>query len=294
MMRTHKKKSKLKSKGLKEDQSTTTIRSMHVKDFELSYTLECGQFFRFFEEDRGYYIQVRDKIIYIAQPSKTKLLYKGCRQEDIIHLFRLDENYQMIKDMLLKDDYTRLALRRYSGLRLMRQDPWECTISYICSAAANIPKIQLNLNLLSRCFGKRKLFDQKEFYTFPRPGTMLCDESIRRCKTGFRTRYIHAANSYLTDRILKDISKMSYPDAKEELMQLPGIGEKVADCILLFSLGFDEAFPIDVWIRRIMQKLYFDGKNVQDKRILELAGSKWGRYAGYAQEYLYMYARMNA
>lgn len=269
------------------------MKQLEVQNFNLKYTLECGQFFRYrFDSYTGfYYVQSRDKVFKIRQTNDSILEYKGATEKFIIDLLGIDFDYNSMLKCVTKDKHVRRAVKEFNGLRLMRQDPWECSVSYICSAASNIPKIQLNLELLSKNFGNLKKFDGKEFFTFPKPGEIDCYDTVRDCKAGFRSKYLIELNKK-DAKFFSGLKKMKYLDAKKELMTIPGIGSKVADCICLFSLDIGEAFPIDVWIRRIMLELYFgNDESVKDKEILEFAWKKWGKYAGYAQEFLYILAR---
>ena len=267
------------------------MKSLKVQDFNLKYTLECGQFFRFKESDGHYYVNTKDKFFKIKQEGDT-LYYKGNIDEKfLIHFFRLDEDYKKIISNISKDKFIRLAVKKYPGLRLIRQDPYECTISYICSSASNIPKIQKNIALLSEHFGKEMNHDGICTHAFPKPGCINDLSKIKASSTGFRARYIYEANKMLTSKFLKKLEKLPYDGAKKELVTIPGIGDKVADCILLFSLDHEEAFPVDVWIKRIIEQLYFDNQEVPVKKIREFAKEHFKENAGYAQQFLYYFAR---
>jgi len=261
-----------------------------VKDFHLEYTLSCGQLFRVFKSEDWYYITLRNRILKVRQLS-DQLEFCGIDKKSLIHYFALDEPYPDILAQINKDKHIDKAIRKYHGLRILRQDPWECLISFICSSAANIPKIRLNLELLSQFFGREIGLNNFECYTFPNPGELNDYEQILKAKTGFRAKYIKAANDQITEKFLSSLKKLPYSDAKKALTQIPGVGDKVADCILLFSLGFTEAFPVDTWIKKIVQKIYFRSRKVSNKEVHEFATNYFGRYAGYAQQYLYMYAK---
>jgi len=192
----------------------------------------------------------------------------------------------------------------------MRQESWECLISYICATNKNIPAIKDMILNISRRFGEKLLFDGLEFYTFPKPRDLANArvEELKKCKLGFRAeRVLEVSRKVCTKEIdLEALRKMSYKDAKIELMKLPGVGPKVADCVLLFSLDMLEAFPIDVWMKRIILNYYSDHfdssfvKKVSSKKSLTrgeyerigLFGRKYfGKFVGYAQEYLYHFER---
>jgi len=258
---------------------------MNIKseDFSLKHTLECGQFFRYSETSEGYIVQVRDRAFKIVQNGDMLSIEGNVDKGFISNLFRLDEPYQKIEEALSDDKYTKTALAKFRGLRLMRQDPWECSNSYICSAASNIPKIKMNVELLSQCFGRPFTVAGSKYHAFPEPGTINCNDTARSCKVGFRAPYLCSFTA--NDKELNNLRALPYNEAKSILTQYPGIGSKIADCILLFSLGFDEAFPVDTWVRKIIRKLYL-GPTASDKEILSYA-KKFGKYAGYAQQYLY-------
>ncbi len=255
---------------------------MRVENFNLEHTLDSGQFFRYEKIGDWYHCQERDKSFRIKQ-NGNELEFEGTTKKHVEKLFGLDKNYDKIISELSKDKTLLPALKQYNGLRVMQRDPWETLISFQCSIFSNIKKIKLNMNKLAKEFGNGK---------FPKPGEINDLGKIKKCATGFRAKYIHAANKQVTDQYLSTLRKKSYPEAKQELMKLPGIGEKVADCICLFSLGKTEAFPVDVWIERMMTKIYFNGKKTKAKEIREFADKRWGKNAGYAQQFLFHWGRL--
>jgi N-glycosylase/DNA lyase len=267
-----------------------TLPNIRVKDFNLESTLLCGQLFRAFKKDDWYYMVVRDRFFCVRQ-SANYIEFQGVDQQFLVHYFALDEPYSTILAHINKDQYMGEAIRRYHGLRIVRQDPWECLISFLCSSAANIPKIRLNLEMLARSFGKKITLNGCECYSFPNPGVLNDMERISLAKTGFRAKYIKTANDLVNENFLLSLKKLPYPEAKNALKNIPGVGDKIADCILLFSLGFTEAFPIDTWMKKILQKLYFKDQQVSKRQLQDFGKRYFGRYAGYAQQFLYMLAR---
>ena len=261
-----------------------------VKDFNLEFTLLCGQLFRVSRKEDWYYVSIRDRIFRVRQ-SSNHLEFQGIDQEFLSYYFALDEPYSTILTEINRDPRIGKAIRRYHVLRIVRQDPWECLISFLCSSAANIPKIKLNLEMLSQSFGKRIEIEGTERYAFPNPGDLNDYEQIVRAKTGFRAKYIKTANDLVSEAFLLSLKKLPYSKAKKALKDIPGIGDKIADCILLFSLGFTEAFPIDTWMKKILQKLYFKNQQVSNQQLQKFGVEYFGRYAGYAQQFLYMLAR---
>jgi len=149
----------------------------------------------------------------------------------------------------------------------------------------------MNLEKLSQFFGKRISLNGFEWYSFPKPGDLNDCKQILLAKTGFRSKYIKAANDLVNEGFLKSLRKLPYLEAKKVLKQIPGVGDKIADCVLLFSLGFTEAFPVDTWIKKILQKLYFKNQVMSNQQLHTFGVKYFGEYAGYAQQFLFMFAR---
>jgi N-glycosylase/DNA lyase len=202
------------------------------------------------------------------------------------------------------------ALHRFPGLRIARQDPWECLISYICATYKNIPAIKSMISELSRRFGQKILFEGKSHFSFPTPDSLAnaTVNDLSSCGLGFRARAVREAAKHVrTGKVDFDsLKKASCKTAKFELLCLPGVGNKVADCTLLFSLEKLSAFPVDIWMKRVIKDHYsqnFDalfakslteGNSLSTKayeRISEFAQGYFGKFAGYAQQYLFHYYR---
>ena len=266
------------------------MSKMKVKDFNLEYTLECGQIFRINRKNNWYYINARDKFFKICQV-KNEIEFHGVDEEFIIHFFSLDENLSKILKEINKDEYIKKSIDIYRGLRILRQDPWECLISFICSTASNIPRIKSKLKALSESFGKKVSLDGVGNYAFPEPGNINNYNKIVNAKTGFRAKYIFEANNTVSIKKLNSLRVQSYESAKNELKKINGVGDKVADCVLLFSLGFHQALPVDTWIKKTIQLLYFDNSTVSNEKIRAFGLDYFGTYAGYAQQYLFMFSR---
>ena len=272
----------------------------NLKNFELDHIFECGQCFRWKKQSDGSYIGViKQGVIKISKD-------KDCAQisaevlgnaEDICkEYFDLGTDYKNIQTMLCKDDENmKKAVEYGQGIRILNQDMWEMLISFIISAANNIPRISKTIENLSKNYGKKIEFNGEAFYLFPTPEELAkaTIEDLRRLNLGFRDKYVFEA----TQRVLKGetdlnkIEKMPLSEAKKELMKIPGVGAKVADCILLFSMKKKQAFPVDTWIKKVMNELYIDSTNIT--KINEYATKKFGMYAGIAQQYLFYYKRDN-
>lgn len=266
------------------------LQRIKTKDFSLRHTLECGQFFRVRPVDSWYFINSRDKFFKVRQEGDV-LEYKGVDNEYIRDFFSLDEPLDKILSSITRDRHIERAVRLYHGLRIIRQDPWECLISYISSSASNIPRIRSCMEGIAKQFGEKTSLDGIESNTFPGPHIKLQKKALEKIGLGFRARYVREAGQRINDSYLDALRELTYDDAKQLLMQNPGVGEKVADCVLLFSLGFTEAFPVDRWIKRVMQDIYFRGRPTSNKVIHGFAHEYFDKYAGYAQEYLYLYSR---
>ena len=258
--------------------------------FDLALTVSCGQAFRWRYEADAWSAPVGDSLWRIRQKDDT-LYYSGCSEEELIHYFALDLDLDEVLASVDTDDLIHSAIASCRGLRICRQPPFECLISYICASCSNIPMITKRIDLLSERFGKRT--EEKRF-AFPDAET-LCgvpQEELRCCKTGYRDSYIREASLYAAENPCwaERIAGLPYADAKHELMQLSGVGPKVADCVLLFGFAKYEAIPVDVWIERIFRTQYFGGnggKKLPYETTAAFGREHFGRFAGYAQEYLY-------
>jgi len=281
--------------------------------FSLDHTLSCGQTFRW-QKQGGWWIGVVSQAALKVRQNEGMLEFQASSDDVnrgfLERYFRLDDDLPVIYSKIAKDRHVRRAVRQFRGLRLVRQEPWECLISYICATFKNIPAIKQMIRNLCVRFGRPLMFDSLELYTFPEP-EILAEASLadlKLCKLGYR-----AVNVRETSRLvssgkfdLESLRTMPYQEAKKMLLSLPGVGPKVADCVLLFSLGKLEAFPIDVWMKRLILECYsqyfeteFVGKirsksslSTREYQVLyDFGRGYFDEYLGYAQEYLYHYKR---
>jgi N-glycosylase/DNA lyase len=273
--------------------------SLYAPNFNLAHTLECGQVFRWDKVEKDEYEGVLGGSIVNIRQVKQRLFVNTSSQNlnplIVRSYFDLTLDLPCIYNRIGKDKYIQSVIAKFKGLRVIRQPLWECLASFIISAYNNIPRIKGIIYNLCRCSGSRLVLGERVNYSFPAP-QVFANFTLRRlknCGTGFRASYLKkAAQAFLNGKISTEILKVgSYSGAKDRLMQLDGVGQKVADCVLLYSIGRLEAFPVDVWIKRIMQTLYFNGKETNENKIREFAGAYFGGYAGYAQQYLYHYGR---
>ena len=273
----------------------------NLRDFKLADIFDCGQCFRFNPDGNGGYIGTAfSKTVRITQDDDTITLH-NTTEEDYINIWRgyfdLDRDYGAMKSALLKsdDEIMENAIKYGSGIRILKQELWETLISFIISASNNIPRIKKIIESLCTHFGEPHEYEGNVHYSFPTVHTVaeLTPEDISCIKAGFREKYILKAAQLIDNGefILDDMYSMSTSDAKKALMSLPGVGNKVSDCILLFSLNRFDSFPVDVWIKRIMEYCYFDNTEQTIPAISEFASNNFGKLGGIAQQYLFYYAR---
>ena len=257
------------------------MQTISCPEFSLRTTLESGQFFRWRERDGAFEILLRDRVI-TARQDGDELRFEGADAPTVRRFFALDHDLSAIRAELARDPVLRGPLERFRGLRILRQDPWECVAAFITSAASNIPRISRNVRDMAARFGTPP--------AFPRPHEMGTEPQLRALRLGFRARYLAEAARLARDGRLDRLDG-PLDSVRDALMELPGIGGKVADCVALFAYGRLEAFPVDTWVRKTMRKLYFGGRKVTDRRIRSFAARRFGPLAGYAQQYLFVAAR---
>lgn len=275
---------------------------LNVDCFNLKYTLECGQCFRWKELNKNEYIGViKDRVIRIKQ-SSNEVIIKSNNSDNLESVIKdyldLNTDYKLIENRISKiDENMKKAVKNTTGIRILNQDFFETLMSYIISANNNIPRISKSVNLLSEKYGKKIVFENNEYYLFPTPEQLknVTEEDFKRCGVGFRARYLkHAVEDILNNKLdIKNIENVSTEELKKKLLTFMGVGPKVADCILLFSCKRGEVFPIDVWVERVMTNLYFKeyGGAMKKKEILEYADKNFGKDAGIVQQHLFYNVR---
>ena len=263
----------------------------------LRHTLECGQAFRW-RERGGWYLGAVGGRALKVRTADGALEVRSSPPADVAFVrsyFRLDDNLEAIYSSIAIDGHIRRAVRRYRGLRLLRQEPWECLVSYLVSQASNIPRISKSIERLATRYGAPLELDGLRVHSFPSAEALrrAGPVSLKRLGLGFRARYVAgAARAVASGELdLEGLRALPTTRARAELMALPGVGAKVADCVLLFSLDRLEVFPVDRWVRRAVELLFFNGETLSEKRVREWGMRRYGRYAGYAQQYLFHYIR---
>ena len=275
------------------------------ESFELKDIFDCGQCFRWNEQENGSYTGVIKQGVMNVQKQGEEIIFKGKIDGDIKTIvedyFDLSRDYEEIKAQLSNiDKYLKESIEYGSGIRILNQDLWETIISFIISANNNIPRIKGIIERISQKYGQEIEWNGEKYYTFP-TAEELRDASIqdfRELGTGFRDIRIYETTHLILDKKV-DLEKMHQETdtlkVREELLSLSGVGPKVADCILLFStLKRFDVFPIDVWVRRVMNELYIkneDENKVNKKDIMKLAQEKFGNLEGIAQQYLFYWKR---
>ncbi len=262
--------------------------------FDPPHIFDNGQAFRFSQKDGCYEGVAHGRFLRVRKEADQVVLYP-VHKEDFEgiwkHYFDLERDY----DTLFSgcgDEALACGRTFGCGLRILNQEPFETLISFIVSANNNVKRIRGILDRLCVLCGEPFSFEGETYYKFPTPESLAaCGvQSLTQCGSGYRAPYIKEAARMVADGFsLPALRDMAYQDAKKELQKLPGVGPKVADCVLLFSLGFYDAFPADVWIKRVMREHYgFEGN---DRQIYEFARERFGKYAGIAQQYLFFWQR---
>ena len=263
-----------------------------------------GQCFRWNENENGSYTGVVNKGVLKVEKQGEKIIFTGMLDIDIKEVVRfyfdLDRNYEEIKMQLSNiDKYLKTSVEYGKGIRILNQDLWETIISFIISANNNIPRIKGIIERISKKYGTEIEWNGEKYYTFPTPKQLrkATVEDLRSLGTGFRDiRIYETTQKVLSGEFnLNEIQNKDTLSAREELLTLSGVGPKVADCILLFStLKRFDVFPIDVWVRRVMNELYIkneDETKVSKNEISKIAKKKFGNLEGLAQQYLFYWKR---
>lgn len=277
-----------------------------IENFDIEDILECGQCFHFVKKaDHEYIICAKGRLLHVSQSNKPDvkqvIFYNTCLDEYYrvwSDYFDMDTDYAAVKRSILDiDQRLSTAVEKKSGIRILRQDFFETLISFIISQNKQIPHIKQLVAALSRRYGTGcDAGDGDTMYLFPTVEQLnaVTVEELRACRVGFRAPYIRDAVSRVYNGEIneEELRSMQAGEARAKLMTIYGVGEKVANCVLLFGLGRMDVFPVDVWMKRIMEYMYFDGE-MKKNYIESFACKKFGQYAGYAQQYLFYYGREN-
>jgi N-glycosylase/DNA lyase len=299
---------------------TATEISLRVRDYDLAATLDSGQVFRWQSVENSWHGVIGGHSVRLTQLANGIHAQTAAPVADwdfLRQFLQTEIDFSAVLKTFPDDEPMRHAVARCHGLRLLRQDPWECLASFILSSTKQIVQIRQIVALLCERFGEpialprsaglrpgalalpvRNTPDQRpalQSFSFPTPRRLaaVTEKELRDCKMGFRAPSLLAAARQIADGSfdLEKIRSLDYAAARAELMKLRGVGGKIADCVLLFAYGFDTAFPVDVWIERALQELYFPRRRASDHRLRQFAATHFSPHAGYAQQYLFHYMR---
>lgn len=275
---------------------TLTIRGIDRIDIERSCA--CGQSFRWKKDGDGFVAPALGRVVRVCQNDCDISIYpcKKGEEKDWLAYFDLDRDYAAIEKRLSVDEQLSMCIGSASGIRVFAQEPFETLITFIISANNNIGRIAGIVERLCALCGEKAEFDGKEYYLFPKPESIaaLEESELVRIGSGYRAPYIKKSAAIIAGGYqLEKLRDMPLDIARKELLKFPGVGPKVADCVLLFGLGHTDAFPVDVWIGRAMSEIYFDGESPKKKQ-LEAAIRALGSESGIVQQYIFHYARQTA
>ncbi len=278
-----------------------TTTTFPLRDYDLAATLACGQAFRWQWHDPAWVGVVGSRWVRLqAQPGilgvETAAPVAGW--DWLAHYLQLDVDLDGVLRAFPDDAPMRAAVAACRGLRLLRQDPWECLASFVLSSTKQIVQIRQIIARLCERYGEPLAVAQgcPPAFAFPSPTRLAraSEAELRACKMGFRAPYLLATARQIDGGQfdLARVGELPLAAARAELMRLPGVGPKIADCVLLFAYGFQTAFPVDVWVMKALRQLYFPSSRVRSRRLHHFAAEHFGPHAGYAQQYLFHYMRV--
>lgn len=263
---------------------------------DLASTLLGGQAFRWRREDEGYYGVLQKDIVWLRESRGNIEVHSAdSSSENLVgrlkSYLRLDDDFEAIRRTLDIDPIIHRALLSMPGLRLVRQDPWECLASFLCSSVSNVPRIRQTIEAIAEAYGERLFLGSYDRCSFPTAEqlTGVNQEEFRLRGAGFRAPYLAAAVRVVAkgELDLNTLRHVPYEEARRRLMGIPGVGEKIADCVCLYSLDKLEAFPIDRWVRRSLEERYVGSTHRSYRNLAQWANYHFGAYCGYAQLYLF-------
>ena len=281
----------------------TCRASFAVENYDLAATLTSGQAFRWSPSGNAWEGVIGEHWVRLRQEAGQITAETATPGGDWLwlrHYLQLDIRLEQVLATFPGDEPMRNAMAQCQGLRLLRQDPWECLASFICSSSKQIVQIQQMIALLCRRYGSALpvLEGTQPTWSFPSAARLAGVSAIelRECKLGFRAPYLAetAAKIDAGELDLAQLAQLPLGQARDALVALPGVGPKIADCVLLFAYGFPGAFPLDVWVMRALRRLYFPRRSAKIHRLRHFSQTHFGPHAGYAQQYLFHYTRTKA
>ena len=271
-----------------------------VRDYDLTGTLESGQAFRWNRVDGGWNGVIHNRWVRLSRDEFSITAEAAAPVSDwswLTNYLQSNLDLSLVVATFPDDEPIRAAVNACRGLRLLRQDPWECLASFILSSTKQIVQIRQIVSVLCERFGDPipAAAHYAPAFGFPSPARLAraSEAELRACKMGFRAPYLLETARNVAEGItnLERLRELPVEMAREELVKLPGVGRKIADCVLLFAYGFQSAFPVDVWVIKALQKLYFPRRRASAKRLRHFSETHFGPNAGYAQQYLFHYMR---
>jgi len=279
------------------------IKTLSITDYDLDATLSSGQAFRWRHQDNSWTGVIGTRWVRLRADLTSILAETAIPVDDWVwlnHYLQSDLDLRSVIATFPDDEPMRKSALACRGLRLLRQDPWECLASFILSSTKQIVQIQQIVDLLCKRFGDPipALPPHPPAFGFPTPPQLAraTEAELRACKMGFRAPYLRETAGIIAGGgfNLGRLGSVPIEVARTELMSLPGVGRKIADCVLLFAYGAQAAFPVDVWVMKALRQLYFPSRRVTLKRLRHFAETHFGQNAGYAQQYLFHYVRTKA
>jgi N-glycosylase/DNA lyase len=271
-----------------------------IRDYDLAATLESGQAFRWKSVDGGWNGIIGNRWVRLRADEFSLTAEAAGPVSDwhwLTHYLQIELDLAVVVATFPADEPMRAAVAACRGLRLLRQDAWECLASFILSSTKQIVQIRQIVSLLCERFGE-PITAAPQYgpaFAFPSAACLarVTEADLRACKMGFRAPYLlESARMVVEGKIdLERLRQVPVEIARAELMNLPGVGRKIADCVLLFGYGFQSAFPVDVWVIKALQRLYFSRRRASAKRLRHFSETHFGPNAGYAQQYLFHYMR---
>ena len=276
-------------------------RTFAVRQYDLDATLTSGQAFRWKRHDQTWVGVVANRWVGLRADESSIIAQAAEPVADwtwLTHYLQLELDLMNVLKTFPADPAMRSALKTCRGLRLLRQDPWECLASFILSSTKQILQIQQIISLLCQRYGKPLPAGEgySAMHSFPGAERLaaVTESELRECKMGFRAPYLLSAARAVADGALdlNALHQLPIEAARAELLNLEGVGRKISDCVLLFAFGHQTAFPVDVWVMKALRQLYFPGRKVHLRLLQDFAETHFGPHAGYAQQYLFHYARL--
>src|ERR1700736_4190427 len=272
------------------------LTEVAAPDFDLAMTLDSGQVFHWEKIDHGFCGTIRDRPVYVEQRVDSLRVTKGCA--DLVrNYFALDHSLAKICASFPNDALMQTARTYCRGLRIIRQPRWECVATFICSSMKQVAHIRQISHALRRRFGEQRKIDKDELYSFPSAERIAgrWEKDLRECARGYRAKNLLATAELVSsgEANLEAWVALSDADLRAKLCALPGVGAKVANCVLLFAYERLRAFPIDVWVERVLREKYLPrARKLNASRLRTFTEEYFGEHGGYAQQYLFHHARM--